>query len=198
MSVYRIKSLLKSNLKALELLRAARRWFLLTFWYRFGAVGKNFLFTKGIRVVFGDTVVGDNVFIGHDCYLGVRGIRIGNFVQLAPHVAITGGDHRYDLVGTPIIMSGLEPHNSVRTAQKGVVIEDDAWLGYGVIVLDGVTIGEGAIVGAGSVVTHNVEPYTIWAGVPARKIKNRFASREDAIQHSRLIGGTFHIHNGPH
>lgn len=54
----------------------------------------------------------------------------------------------------------------------GVKICNDCWIGAGAIILNGVTIGEGAVVGAGAVVTKNVEPYTIIAGNPARKIKD--------------------------
>lgn len=53
-----------------------------------------------------------------------------------------------------------------------VTIGDDAWLGAGATILPGVTIGEGAIVGAGAVVTHDVEPYTVVAGVPARVVRS--------------------------
>ncbi|MCA9185312.1 MAG: CatB-related O-acetyltransferase [Pirellulaceae bacterium] len=187
-----LKSLLKSNRQLLYFLRAWRRWWLLTFKYRFKSVGENFTFTRGIRVVFPDTVVGNDVFIGHDCYLGVQNLRIGNYVQLAPQVAITGGDHRFDIVGTPAVHTGLEAHYKIRTYQKGVTIGDDAWIGYGAIIMDGVTIGEGAIIGAGSVVTRDVPPYTIWVGVPARQLRNRFPSIEDAWEHSRKIEGSFY------
>lgn len=51
-------------------------------------------------------------------------------------------------------------------------IKDDVWVGAGVIILSGVTIGECSVIGAGAVVTKDVEPYTIVAGVPARKIRD--------------------------
>jgi maltose O-acetyltransferase len=54
-----------------------------------------------------------------------------------------------------------------------IIVGDRVWIGYRAIVLPGVTIGEGAVVGAGSVVTRNVEPYTIVAGNPARQIGER-------------------------
>lgn len=51
-------------------------------------------------------------------------------------------------------------------------IKDDVWIGAGVIILSGITIGECSVIGAGAVVTQDVEPYTVVAGVPARKIKD--------------------------
>lgn len=57
-------------------------------------------------------------------------------------------------------------------AWGGVKIKDDVWIGAGVIILSGITIGECSVIGAGAVVTKDVEPYTVVAGVPARKIKD--------------------------
>lgn len=57
------------------------------------------------------------------------------------------------------------------------IIGNDVWIGANVLVKSGVTIGTGAVVGAGAVVTHNVPPYTVVAGVPARRIKMRFDER---------------------
>lgn len=59
-------------------------------------------------------------------------------------------------------------------SDKDIVINSDVWIGTGVTVLSGVKIGVGAVVGAGSVVTHDIPPYEIWAGNPAKKIRSRF------------------------
>jgi acetyltransferase-like isoleucine patch superfamily enzyme len=56
---------------------------------------------------------------------------------------------------------------------KGIVIEDDCWLGTGVRVMDGVTIGKGCVIGAGAVVTKDIPPYSVAVGVPARVISQR-------------------------
>ena len=69
-------------------------------------------------------------------------------------------------------------------SDKDIVINSDIWIGAGVTVLSGVTIGVGAVVGAGSVVTHDIPPYEIWAGNPAKKIRNRFDEKvtEDLLK----------------
>ena len=61
----------------------------------------------------------------------------------------------------------------------GIVIEDDVWLGFGVIVLDGVRIGKGAVIGAGAVVTKDIPEGAIAAGIPARVIKMRSDLKRD-------------------
>jgi acetyltransferase-like isoleucine patch superfamily enzyme len=66
------------------------------------------------------------------------------------------------------------------------VIEDDVWVGYGAIIISGVRIGKGSIIASGSVVTKDVEPYSIYGGVPAKKIGNRFANDADLHEHIRL------------
>ncbi len=79
-----------------------------------------------------------------------------------------------------------------RHIDEMVVLEGDVWLGYGVVVLTGVTIGQGAIVAAGSVVSKSIPAYCIAAGVPARVIAQRFAKREDIARHEQAIAaGTF-------
>lgn len=67
-------------------------------------------------------------------------------------------------------------NEKVEAHSKGpVIIDDDVWIGFGATILSGVTIGKGAIVAAASVVIHDVEPYSIVAGNPARPIKYRFS-----------------------
>jgi len=57
--------------------------------------------------------------------------------------------------------------------ERDIIIEDDCWIGYGVQIMPGVTVGRGAVIGAGAVQTKDAEPYGIYVGVPARKIKDR-------------------------
>ncbi|MCR9076886.1 MAG: hypothetical protein NXI07_12685 [bacterium] len=93
---------------------------------------------------------------------------------------IVGDDHVFDKIATPIIFSG-------RPDKRNTLIDRDAWIGAGSIVMAGVTVGRGAIVAAGSVVTKDIPPYEIHGGVPAKKIKNRFKSEEDREKHDRML-----------
>ncbi|MCP3981385.1 MAG: acyltransferase [bacterium] len=92
-------------------------------------------------------------------------IRIGKRVEIAAGCAFYPYDH------------GMEPGVPIRdqplVSRGDIVIEDDAWLGYGVTVLDGVRIGEGAVVGAGAVVTRDVAANSVVAGVPAKVVGTR-------------------------
>ncbi|MDT8388831.1 MAG: acyltransferase [Thiogranum sp.] len=92
-------------------------------------------------------------------------IRIGEDVQIGPGCAFYPYNH------------GMSVEQSMQqqplVTRGGIVIEDDVWLGYGVIVLDGVRIGAGAVIGAGSVVTADIPPGAVAAGVPARVIRLR-------------------------
>ena len=92
-------------------------------------------------------------------------IRIGNDVRIASHVMIIGADHRFDDPEKPIAKQGV--------VRRSVVIEDDVWIAGRVNIIAGVTIGRGSVVAAGAVVTKDVPPYSVVAGVPARVIKMR-------------------------
>jgi acetyltransferase-like isoleucine patch superfamily enzyme len=110
--------------------------------------------------------MGDNSNIGPYNYIGCSGkITIGNNVMLAPRVSIYAENHVFDHPEILIRDQGVE--------KKEVIIEDDCWLAANSIILAGVTIGKGSVVAAGSVVTENVPPYSVVAGVPAKFIKSR-------------------------
>lgn len=107
---------------------------------------------------------------------------IGSYCSLASDVEIMpGGNHRTDTVTTYALRQHLVPDNAERVGEpwsKGdVVIGSDVWIGRGAKILGGVTVGDGAVIAAWSVVTKDVSPYTIVAGVPARAVRQRF-SRE--------------------
>ena len=110
--------------------------------------------------------MGNNSNIGPYNYIGCSGkITIGNNVMLAPRVSIYAENHVFDHPEILIRDQGVE--------KKEVIIEDDCWIAANSILLAGVTIGKGSVVAAGSVVTENVPPYSVVAGVPAKWIKSR-------------------------
>ncbi len=117
---------------------------------------------------------GGSVSVGRNCYVGFYsiisgqgGVVIGDNVLIADHVTIVAGNHRFDDPSRAIIEQG-------ETA-KGIRVERDVWIASHAVILDGVTIGEGAVVAAGAVVTKDVPPGQIVAGVPARPIGVRGA-----------------------
>lgn len=110
--------------------------------------------------------IGDNVGISQNCFIQVRGkVKIGSNVMFGPYSAIFSENHNFSSVSEVMTLQG--------TSRKGVVIEDDVWISTKSVILDGVKIGKGSIIAAGSVVTKNIPPYSIAAGIPAKVIKNR-------------------------
>ena len=111
-------------------------------------------------------IMGDHSNIGPFSYIGCSGlIRIGNNVMISPRVSLYAENH---------VIAGIDiPMKEQGVTQKGIVIEDDCWIAANSIILDGVTIGRGSVVAAGAVVSKNVPPYSVVAGVPARIIKSR-------------------------
>ena len=121
--------------------------------------------------------IGSHVYFGANCVIqSVHGdIRIGDHVMFGPGVHIHGGNHKID---------DVDGYMDEATKRYGddppVVISDDVWIGANAIILPGVTVGVGAVVGAGSVVTHDVEPYSVVAGNPAKIL--RFRRRKEPEQ----------------
>jgi acetyltransferase-like isoleucine patch superfamily enzyme len=115
----------------------------------------------------GSVTLGARTSIQPRCqFSAYRGsIHIGSDVQVAPNCAFYPYNHGM----APDIPMVKQPLQS----KGGITIEDGAWLGVGVIVLDGVRIGKGAVIGAGSLVTHDVPDNAIVGGVPAQIIRMR-------------------------
>lgn len=113
-----------------------------------------------------DLRIGDETWIGQQAFLHAGGgLTIGAHVGVGPAVRIITSEHAEAGRDLPVLLSPL------RFAP--VLIEDDADLGVGSIVLPGVTIGRGAVIGAGAVVTADVPAYAVVAGVPARVLRTR-------------------------
>jgi acetyltransferase-like isoleucine patch superfamily enzyme len=126
-----------------------------------------------------------HIVLGNYVGVGYRRIfqsdaEIGNKVMIASDVAfINSDDHLFDVIGKMM-------WDSERGDKYKIVIEDDVWIGHGVIILSPACIGRGAIVAAGSVVTSDVPRYAIFAGVPARNIRMRFMP-EQIMEHEAML-----------
>lgn len=180
-----IRACFHLRLRLFSFLKSVCYWF-----YPSIRIGKSLIIEKNVslNIMYGGTITigdhcelrrgvqllsyGGNIIIGHNSSInpytlvyGQGNISIGNYVRIAAHCTLIPSNHVFADISVPICKQGL--------LNRGIVIEDDVWIGTGVRVLDGVVIATGCIIGAGSVVTHSTEPYGIYVGIPARKIKSR-------------------------
>ncbi|CAM3572718.1 acyltransferase [Zobellia roscoffensis] len=162
-------------------------------WRKF-TFGKNFHCGRGVFLWAKDTLtIGDNFYIGKYSIIETNAL-IGNNVIFANHVSIVGKfDHHYQEIGVPIRLASQirDADYNWKGSNQLTVVEDDVWVGLGAIILSGVKIGQGSIVAAGSVVTKDVKPYSIYGGNPARKISDRFECKEDLESHISLYKKNF-------
>jgi maltose O-acetyltransferase len=121
-------------------------------------IGKRSTFSRQISI-------GNNSSIGDRCLINSP-VSIGNNVMMAQEVLMFTTNHRTDRNDIPMVNQGN------KEAAK-ITICDDVWIGARVIILPGVTIGKGSILGAGSVISKDVEPYSVMVGNPAKKVKSR-------------------------
>lgn len=138
---------------------------------RFGGkieIGKKTQILDGVILLTcgGDIIIGENCSINpYTIIYGVGGIKIGDNVLIAGHCMIIPNNHNFSDKNILITKQGC--------TAKGIIIEDDVWIGHGCSILDGVIVGKGSVIAAGSVVSKSVEPYSVMAGIPAKKIKER-------------------------
>ena len=128
-----------------------------------------------IRALDGGYIeIDECTYIGpYTCMAGPGAIAIGKNCLIGSHSGIYANNHNF-----------ADPHHNIAKQGitcKGITLEDDCWLGTGVKVLDGVTIGKGSVIGAGAVVTKDIPPYSVAVGVPARVVSRRDSSKPSEI-----------------
>ena len=133
-------------------------------------LGDRVLLNQGVSIEMhsgdgGCIEIGDRTSIGIYSCLSGRHIYIGKDCLIAPQVGIFAHSYVFADPTRKIREQGL--------IYKGIVIQDDCWLGYGAKVLDGVTIGQGSVIGAGAVVTEDIPPYSVAIGIPAKVVAKR-------------------------
>lgn len=140
-----------------------------------GGAGGQVILGRNTMLDIGTVLRADGglIQIGEDCtvnpysvLIGSKpGLVIGNGVRIAAHTVIVATNHNFSDVSRYIHLQG--------NTAKGILIEDDVWVGAGAKILDGVTVRRGTVVAAGAVVTKSTESYSVVAGTPARKIGAR-------------------------
>lgn len=163
------------------------------------AVGRNVHLGRRVHVGFGSRLwaptcmeVGRDAYIGRYCTIECDG-SIGAGTLIANNVGIVGReDHEFRAIGKLVACSPWVGDRQT-TPRDTVTIGEDVWIGFGAIVLSGVSVGRGAIVDAGAVVTRDVEPYSIVVGNPAEAIGRRFDSVEVARHEALLDQGSQHV-----
>ena len=149
---------------------------------------------RGVRIT-NDSALGDNTAIGHGTNIG-RGlfissgenfpVTIGKYCAIAHNFRIRARNHS---IGFPCMQHHLLKDLGIAAPvadKAGVVIGNAVWVGDNVIVLPGVHVGDGAAIGAGSIVTRDVEPYSVVAGAPAKELRKRY-SPDIVAEMERLI-----------
>ena len=136
-----------------------------------GLMGAGVVVGRGVWIARG-VEIGDGVRIGDRSYVNagsvVTAASIGKYCSIGYHAQIGPDRH-------PLTALSTSPFVSRQDERRDAVIGNDVWIGANAVVMQSVKVGDGAVVGAGAVVTHDVPPYGIAAGVPARIIRFRFS-----------------------
>ncbi|WP_121061638.1 acyltransferase [Chachezhania antarctica] len=113
----------------------------------------------------GDLILGERVYVNSGCvfYTG-NGITIGNNVLIAANCTFAPVNHEFADPDRPILEQGFRP------SKGGIVVEDDVWIGAGVVLLDGAKVGRGSVIAAMSLIKGEIPPFSIVSGVPGKKI----------------------------
>jgi chloramphenicol O-acetyltransferase type B len=174
----------------ISFVKKIRIWFLVNVAWRRYSIEKGFHAGARVRLwARNNIVIGKNFYIGRDSFIETDTI-IGDNVIVGNRVAFVGKyDHNFQQVGVPVrlAMAIRDKDYDWLGSELKTVVGDDVWIGYGSIIMQGVTIGSGAVIAAGSVVTKDVEMYSIYGGYPAKKIRDRFESEEDLQKHTEIL-----------
>lgn len=142
------------------------------------SIGKKCYIASGVQLTAWDSyreqtfipeiVLGDNCSIGEDSHItAINSIRLGNNVRMGKKILITDNAHG----ASELCLLDIAPNHRPLISKGSVIIEDNVWIGEKSSIMPGVHIGKGVIVAANSVVTKDIPPYCIVAGVPAKIIK---------------------------
>lgn len=150
--------------------------------------GKNIIYS-GCQI--NDSHIGFGTYLSHNCKL--PNTVIGKYCSVGEGSKIIFGQHPVSkFVSThPAFYSTkcqagftysekdlFEEHKYANEEKKSVVIGNDVWIGQNVLIFEGVNIADGSVIGTGAIVTKDTEPYSINAGIPSKKLKNRFTKEE--------------------
>lgn len=162
-------------------------------------IDKGSTFSNEVKIGMNAHILGNSIInkstIGNYSYCNrnvlIQNATIGNYCSIASEVIVGLGNHPLNLFSTATIFYKSKNTLNIKLLDKDyefdeykpIIIENDVWIGTRAIIMDGITIGTGAVIAAGAVVTKDVPPYAIVAGVPAKILKYRF----DANQIERLL-----------
>jgi acetyltransferase-like isoleucine patch superfamily enzyme len=143
-----------------------------SFIHPFASIGNHNLLSigKNVEVNHNVTIWGSVVDIGNNSQINPNtviygNVKIGQNVMIAPSCMLSGGNHSFSKLDVPMRYQG--------STSKGIIIEDNVWIGANSVVNDGITIGTGTVIGAGSVVTKSIPAYSVAVGNPCSVIKRR-------------------------
>ncbi len=111
------------------------------------------------------TLGGENIYFGYNTHIGTN-LTVGSNVLVASNVSFVGGDHDHEARDSTMFASS-------RPVMRGIIIEENSWIGHGVIILDGVKVSAGSVIGAGTILTKSFPCNSVVVGNPGVVIKRR-------------------------
>jgi acetyltransferase-like isoleucine patch superfamily enzyme len=162
------KSTLTKNIQgAVNRVMGIESRFRVFFYSRFFSIGEETIILSGFKVRNPEKIkIGKRGYININCFMqGSGGVEIGDDVIIGPNVSFYSENHNF-----------LDKKKLIKDqgfTRKKIIVGNDVWLGANVTILPGISLGDGCVVGAGAIVTKSFPSYSVIAGVPAKKIKER-------------------------